>query len=137
MLKYRKFAVKIQENSVKIRISVYFTVFLLYLVLQSASFKSSYVILLILFSVTPAGSPFKFHVDSINSGYVTAYGAGLVHGITGEPCNFTISTKDAGAGSSTLRGQSNLFTFYGSASNYLVFFYFVDFFNKKYFFSLI
>ncbi|KAG0726642.1 Filamin-A [Chionoecetes opilio] len=50
------------------------------------------------------GSPFKFHVDSIASGYVTAYGSGLVHGITGEPCNFMISTKDAGAGSSTLRG---------------------------------
>lgn len=50
------------------------------------------------------GSPFKFHVDSIASGYVTAYGPGLVHGITGEPANFTISTKDAGAGSSTLRG---------------------------------
>ncbi|XP_066973712.1 filamin-A isoform X13 [Macrobrachium rosenbergii] len=54
------------------------------------------------------GSPFKFHVDSISSGYVTAYGGGLVHGITGEPCNFTISTKDAGAGSSTLRGGLSL-----------------------------
>ncbi|XP_071544150.1 filamin-A isoform X9 [Panulirus ornatus] len=54
------------------------------------------------------GSPFKFHVDSITSGYVTAYGSGLVHGITGEPCNFTISTKDAGAGSSTLRGGLSL-----------------------------
>lgn len=48
------------------------------------------------------GSPFKFHVDSIASGYVTAYGSGLVHGITGEPCNFTISTKDAGAGGLSL-----------------------------------
>ncbi|XP_053627229.2 filamin-A isoform X9 [Cherax quadricarinatus] len=54
------------------------------------------------------GSPFKFHVDSISSGYVTAYGTGLVHGITGEPCNFTIATKDAGAGSSTLRGGLSL-----------------------------
>lgn len=54
------------------------------------------------------GSPFKFHVDSISCGYVSAYGAGLVHGITGEPCNFTISTKDAGAGSSTLRGGLSL-----------------------------
>ncbi|XP_042868221.1 filamin-A-like isoform X2 [Penaeus japonicus] len=54
------------------------------------------------------GSPFKFHVDSISSGYVTAYGSGLVHGITGEPCNFMISTKDAGAGSSTLRGGLSL-----------------------------
>ncbi|XP_076061850.1 filamin A protein cher isoform X2 [Oratosquilla oratoria] len=54
------------------------------------------------------GSPFKFHVDSITSGYVTAYGTGLVHGITGEPCNFMISTKDAGAGSSILRGGLSL-----------------------------
>ncbi|XP_017775738.1 PREDICTED: filamin-A isoform X2 [Nicrophorus vespilloides] len=44
------------------------------------------------------GSPFKFHVDSISSGYVTAYGPGLTHGVTGEPSNFTISTKGAGAG---------------------------------------
>ncbi|XP_043237014.1 filamin-A-like isoform X4 [Amphibalanus amphitrite] len=48
------------------------------------------------------GSPFKFHVDSISSGYVTAHGPGLVHGITGEPANFTISTKDAGAGGLSL-----------------------------------
>ncbi|RXG52936.1 Filamin-A, partial [Armadillidium vulgare] len=54
------------------------------------------------------GSPFKFHVDSISSGYVTAYGTGLVHGITGEPCHFTISTKDAGSGSSILRGGLSL-----------------------------
>ncbi|CAH1784407.1 unnamed protein product [Owenia fusiformis] len=44
------------------------------------------------------GSPFQFHVDSVNSGFVTAYGPGLSHGIAGEPCNFTIVTKDAGAG---------------------------------------
>lgn len=44
------------------------------------------------------GSPYKFHVDSISSGYVTAYGAGLTHGVTGEPSNFTISTKGAGDG---------------------------------------
>ncbi|XP_025833644.1 filamin-A isoform X1 [Agrilus planipennis] len=44
------------------------------------------------------GSPFKFHVDSISSGYVTAYGSGLTHGVSGEPSNFTISTKGAGAG---------------------------------------
>ncbi|XP_065072533.1 filamin-A isoform X5 [Ochlerotatus camptorhynchus] len=44
------------------------------------------------------GSPFKFHVDSISSGYVTAYGPGLTHGVTGEPAQFTISTKGAGAG---------------------------------------
>lgn len=44
------------------------------------------------------GSPFKFYVDSVCSGYVTAYGPGLTHGATGEPVNFTISTKGAGAG---------------------------------------
>jgi len=44
------------------------------------------------------GSPFMFHVDAINSGYVTAYGPGLSHGICDEPCSFTIVTKDAGPG---------------------------------------
>ncbi|XP_049804905.1 filamin-A isoform X1 [Schistocerca nitens] len=48
------------------------------------------------------GSPFKFHVDSITSGYVTAYGPGLTHGVSGEPSNFTISTKGAGAGGLSL-----------------------------------
>lgn len=48
------------------------------------------------------GSPFKFHVDSITSGFVTAYGPGLTHGICGEPCTFTISTKGAGAGGLSL-----------------------------------
>ncbi|XP_073818014.1 filamin A protein cher isoform X14 [Musca autumnalis] len=48
------------------------------------------------------GSPFKFHVDSITSGYVTAYGPGLTHGVTGEPCNFTISTKGASAAGLTM-----------------------------------
>ncbi|XP_076762357.1 filamin-A-like isoform X2 [Xylocopa sonorina] len=42
------------------------------------------------------GSPFKFHVDSLASGYVTAYGPGLIYGVCGEPGNFTISTKGAG-----------------------------------------
>lgn len=53
--------------------------------------QSSHLILI-------SGSPFKFHVDSISSGYVTAYGPGLTHGVTGEPALFTISTKGAGAG---------------------------------------
>ena len=44
------------------------------------------------------GSPFTFHVDGVNSGFVTAYGPGLAHGISGQPCNFTIVTKDASAG---------------------------------------
>ncbi|KAF9418631.1 hypothetical protein HW555_004597 [Spodoptera exigua] len=44
------------------------------------------------------GSPYKFHVDSISSGYVTAYGPGLLNGVSGEPSEFTISTKGAGSG---------------------------------------
>ncbi|XP_013789840.1 filamin-A-like [Limulus polyphemus] len=44
------------------------------------------------------GSPFKFFVDTVSSANVTAYGTGLTHGIAGEPCNFTIHTKGAGAG---------------------------------------
>ncbi|XP_076645907.1 filamin A protein cher isoform X2 [Halictus rubicundus] len=48
------------------------------------------------------GSPFKFHVDSLASGYVTAYGPGLVYGVCGEPGNFMISTKGAGAGGLSL-----------------------------------
>ncbi|XP_022252251.1 filamin-A-like [Limulus polyphemus] len=43
------------------------------------------------------GSPFKFHVDAVTSGNVTAYGPGLTYGVAGEPCNFTIYTKGAGA----------------------------------------
>lgn len=53
----------------------------------------------------PKGSPFKFHVDSISSGYVTAYGPGLTHGVCGEPSNFMISTKGAGAGMRFLVSQ--------------------------------
>nr|XP_034194132.1 filamin-A isoform X4 [Osmia lignaria] len=48
------------------------------------------------------GSPFRFHVDSLASGYVTAYGPGLIYGVCGEPANFTISTKGAGAGGLSL-----------------------------------
>ncbi|XP_057318837.1 filamin-A isoform X3 [Microplitis mediator] len=48
------------------------------------------------------GSPFKFHVDSLSSGYVTAYGPGLIYGVCGEPANFTISTKGAGDGGLSL-----------------------------------
>ncbi|XP_052286873.1 filamin-A-like isoform X5 [Dreissena polymorpha] len=44
------------------------------------------------------GSPFQFHVDAVNSGFVTAYGPGLSHGVVNVPCEFTIVTKDAGAG---------------------------------------
>lgn len=48
------------------------------------------------------GSPYKFHVDSISSGSVTAYGPGLETGKSGEPCLFTISTKGAGGGGLSL-----------------------------------
>lgn len=41
------------------------------------------------------GSPYKFHVDSLSSGGLTAYGPGLTVGKCGEPCVFTISTKNA------------------------------------------
>lgn len=50
-----------------------------------------------MFSVL-AGSPFQFHVDAVNAGFVTAYGPGLSHGTVGVPAEFTIVTKDAGAG---------------------------------------
>ncbi|KAL3851735.1 hypothetical protein ACJMK2_015452 [Sinanodonta woodiana] len=48
------------------------------------------------------GSPYLFHVDAVNSGYVTAYGPGLSHGVVNEPSEFTIVTKDAGAGGLSL-----------------------------------
>ena len=47
-----------------------------------------------------SGSPFLFHVESLDSGYVTAYGPGLSHGVVYENAVFTINTKNAGAGQS-------------------------------------
>lgn len=44
------------------------------------------------------GSPVQFHVDAIAPGYVTAHGPGLINGRVAEPAQFTIVTKDAGAG---------------------------------------
>lgn len=41
------------------------------------------------------GSPYKFHVDSLSSGGLTAYGPGLSVGKCGELCVFTISAKNA------------------------------------------
>ena len=41
-------------------------------------------------------------MDELKSGNVTAYGTGLTHGISNEPCHFIINTKDAGAGKSQL-----------------------------------
>lgn len=60
---------------------------------------------MIKFNINPqtfSGSPFKFHVDSLSSGYVTAYGPGLIYGVCGEPAHFTISTKGTGAGGLSL-----------------------------------
>ena len=55
----------------------------------------------VLYNQTPIqGSPFKFYVDKISPGYVTAFGPGLSHAIAGQPATFTIVTKDAGAGES-------------------------------------
>uniref|UniRef100_A0A3Q3GI66 Filamin C, gamma b (actin binding protein 280) n=1 Tax=Labrus bergylta TaxID=56723 RepID=A0A3Q3GI66_9LABR len=48
------------------------------------------------------GSPLQFYVDAINSGHVTAYGAGLSHGTINRPATFTIVTKDAGEGGLSL-----------------------------------
>lgn len=47
------------------------------------------------------GSPFKFFVDNAASGNVTAHGPGLSYGVTGQPAEFTVVMKDAGAGRST------------------------------------
>ncbi|CAH1264974.1 FLNC [Branchiostoma lanceolatum] len=44
------------------------------------------------------GSPIQFHVDEIRPGQVSAFGSGLSHGVAGQQSNFTIVTKDAGAG---------------------------------------
>lgn len=48
-----------------------------------------------------AGSPYQFYVDAVDSGVVAAYGPGLSYGVAGEPCSFTIDTKNAGAGMSS------------------------------------
>jgi len=37
-------------------------------------------------------------VAPMTAGQVTAFGPGLSRGVAGQPCNFTIVTKDAGAG---------------------------------------
>nr|CAH8850742.1 unnamed protein product [Trichobilharzia regenti] len=48
------------------------------------------------------GSPFRFYVEAVGSGVVTAYGPGLSYGRAGEPANFTLITRDAGAGGLSL-----------------------------------
>jgi len=49
-----------------------------------------------------AGSPITFYADAIAPGHVTAYGPGLVTGKVDQPAEFTIVTKDAGAGGLSL-----------------------------------
>uniref|UniRef100_H2ZJ19 Uncharacterized protein n=1 Tax=Ciona savignyi TaxID=51511 RepID=H2ZJ19_CIOSA len=49
-----------------------------------------------------SGSPIQFYADVMAPGHVTAYGPGLVTGKVNEPANFTIVTKDAGAGGLSL-----------------------------------
>uniref|UniRef100_A0A8C6YY22 Uncharacterized protein n=1 Tax=Nothoprocta perdicaria TaxID=30464 RepID=A0A8C6YY22_NOTPE len=48
------------------------------------------------------GSPLQFYVDYVNSGHVTAYGPGLIHGTVNKPATFTVNTKDAGEGGLSL-----------------------------------
>ncbi len=37
-------------------------------------------------------------MDYVNSGHVTAYGPGLIHGMVNKPAVFSVNTKDAGEG---------------------------------------
>ncbi|XP_077470388.1 filamin-A isoform X1 [Stigmatopora argus] len=48
------------------------------------------------------GSPLQFYVDYMNSGNVSAYGPGLIHGTVNQPALFTVNTKDAGEGGLSL-----------------------------------
>ncbi|KAG5451194.1 Filamin-A [Clonorchis sinensis] len=48
------------------------------------------------------GSPYRFFVDLVATGHITAYGPGLSHGVTNQPAEFTINTKDAGGGGLSL-----------------------------------
>ncbi|CAH8522190.1 unnamed protein product [Dicrocoelium dendriticum] len=48
------------------------------------------------------GSPYRFYVDSLATGYVTAYGPGLSHGVVNQPAEFTIAAKEAGGGGLSL-----------------------------------
>ncbi|KAA3679014.1 filamin [Paragonimus westermani] len=48
------------------------------------------------------GSPFRFYVEAVGSGVVTAYGPGLSYGRAGELADFTLVTKEAGAGGLSL-----------------------------------
>lgn len=52
----------------------------------------------VLVSLLFTGSPLQFYVDYMNSGNVSAYGPGLIHGTVNKPAVFTVNTKDAGEG---------------------------------------
>lgn len=41
-------------------------------------------------------------MDYVNSGHVTAYGPGLIHGMVNKPAVFTVNTKDAGEGTEAI-----------------------------------
>lgn len=55
----------------------------------------------------PSGSPLQFYVDAVNSGHVTAYGAGLSHSTVDRLATFTIVTKDAGEGTPSYTCQQH------------------------------
>ncbi len=60
---------------------------------------SSLILSLFFFSLLSfTGSPLQFYVDYMNSGNVSAYGPGLIHGTVNKPAVFTVNTKDAGEG---------------------------------------
>lgn len=54
------------------------------------------------------GSPLQFYVDYMNSGNVSAYGPGLIHGTVNKPAVFTVNTKDAGEGKTQSHGSIHL-----------------------------
>lgn len=68
----------------------------------------------ITFNGTPIeGCPFRFYVEPVGSGRVTAYGPGLSHGRCGEPAEFTLVTREAGAGDVFLFiTTTNIWVFY-------------------------
>ena len=51
------------------------------------------------------GSPYKFSVEQVKPGRVSAFGPGLSSGLAGLPTSFTVVTKDAGPGK-TFMSQS-------------------------------
>ncbi|XP_062316362.1 filamin-A isoform X1 [Osmerus eperlanus] len=53
-------------------------------------------------SIHIPGSPLQFFVDYVNSGNVSAYGPGLIHGTVNKPAAFTVNTQDAGEGGLSL-----------------------------------